>query len=291
MKFGVFSVSMPEYDLEETVKALGELGYDGVEWRVQNMPAQKPENIPFDRRYWIYNRSTIDLPRVVELAQPVRTLCEKYGIEIFGLTSYLTPDRKEDIEQVLKAAQIMGTKQVRVFTPGYSDDPGHRPYPELFEETVAHTAALEPLARQYGVKIVFEIHMDNLLASPSAAMRLVSRFDPRYIGIIYDPGNMVYEGFENYQKSFELLGDYIAHVHVKNALLAEDGRDDLGALRWKREWAPLKEGMADLSLFFKVLKASGYDGTVSVEDFSNEETTYDKLKNNLAYLKALEEHA
>lgn len=33
MKYGVFSVSMPEYDPEETLKVLKELGYDGVEWR------------------------------------------------------------------------------------------------------------------------------------------------------------------------------------------------------------------------------------------------------------------
>ena len=37
-------------------------------------------------------------------------------------------------------------------------------------------------------------------------------FDPAHIGLIFDPGNMVNEGFEDYQKSFELLGDYIAHI-------------------------------------------------------------------------------
>ena len=34
MKYGVFTVSMPEYDVEETAKILSDLGYDGVEWRV-----------------------------------------------------------------------------------------------------------------------------------------------------------------------------------------------------------------------------------------------------------------
>ena len=32
MKFGVFSVSMPEYGIEESVRLLKELGYDGVEF-------------------------------------------------------------------------------------------------------------------------------------------------------------------------------------------------------------------------------------------------------------------
>ena len=34
MKFGVFSVSMPEYSPEKSIELLKELGYDGVEWRV-----------------------------------------------------------------------------------------------------------------------------------------------------------------------------------------------------------------------------------------------------------------
>ncbi len=34
LKFGVFSVSMPEYSPEKSVELLKELGYRGVEWRV-----------------------------------------------------------------------------------------------------------------------------------------------------------------------------------------------------------------------------------------------------------------
>lgn len=33
----------------------------------------------------------------------------------------------------------------------------------------------------------------------------------------------------------------------------------------------------------------GYDGTVSIEDFSNEEETKVKLENNLAYMKGMAE--
>ena len=56
MKFGVFSVSMPEYGIEESVRLLKELGYDGVEWRVAEMPEKEPENVPFALRYWACNK-------------------------------------------------------------------------------------------------------------------------------------------------------------------------------------------------------------------------------------------
>lgn len=284
MKFGVFSVSMPEYGIEESLQILSELGYDGVEWRVAEIPAEEPKEIPFAGRYWVYNKSTVDINTIVEKAEELKALCDQYGIEVFSLTSYLPPSEIEKIEQVLKAAQIMGCPKIRVFPPQYDEKTN---YNEAFSAMRQNAEELEKLARQYGVKIIFEIHMDNLLASPSSARRMLEGLDPNCLGLIFDPGNMVNEGFENYKKSLDMLGDYVAHVHVKNGILERDGVDELGAAKWKRVWTPLKEGMADLKKFFQVLQASGYDGTVCIEDFSNEESTYDKLKHNLEYLRQL----
>ncbi|MCI8622767.1 MAG: sugar phosphate isomerase/epimerase [Provencibacterium sp.] len=286
MKYGVFSVSMPEYDIAETVALLKEVGYDGVEWRVNQIPKEVPENIPFEGRYWINCRSTLDITRIGEEAKRAKALCDEAGIEIFSLTSYLTPDKTEEIESILKAAQSIGCGMMRVFTPNF---PVKENYRRLFDETLSHTRTLEGLAKKYGVKIVYELHGDNILASPSSAYRMVSGFDPNYIGVIFDPGNMVYEGNENYRKGFELLGDHLAHVHVKNSLWQENGRDELGSKKWKRCWAPLWDGQADLHELFKIMKETGYSGKVSVEDFSNETSTRDKLIQNLAYIKKLEE--
>ena len=43
-------------------------------------------------------------------------------------------------------------------------------------------------------------------------------------------------------------------------------------------------GSADLKKLFRVMKEMNYQGNISVEDFSNEESTYDKLRHNLEYL-------
>lgn len=288
MKFGVFSVSMPEYGIEETVKLLAELGYDGVEWRVQTLPKEKPAEIPFENRYWVYNKSTLDIATLSDTVSDVKALCDRYGIEIIGLTTYLQPNQPEEVEKVLKAARKIGCRQIRVFPPAYDEK---EDYTELFTKTVQQVKKLEELAKAYDTKIVMEIHMNTLISSPSAAYRLLCQSDPRYIGVIFDPGNMVNEGFENYKKSFELLGDYIAHVHVKNGRMVEDGVDELGAMKWKWTWTPLKKGMADLKKLFAVMKEKGYDGTVCIEDFSNEENTHDKLKHNLEYLRQLKDSA
>lgn len=291
MKFGVFSVSMPEYDIEETVQRLKELGYTGVEWRVNTIPDKKPDEIPYDYRYWVYNKSTLDLNNIEEEAKRAKALCDEAGLEVFGLTTYLATSDLEQLSRVFHAAQSIDCHQVRVGLVPYDPAKADAPYPVLFERMRDDLKKIDALAAETGVKAVLEIHMDTMISSPSAAYRALEGFDPNHIGLIFDPGNMVNEGFEDYQKSFELLGKYIAHIHIKNGILAEDGEDELGAKKWKRVWTPLDKGMADLKRLFCVAHKMGYDGTFSVEDFSNDYSTDEKLVKDIEYLHKLEKFA
>jgi sugar phosphate isomerase/epimerase len=160
-----------------------------------------------------------------------------------------------------------------------------RPYWEQFEGFREYLRQAEPMLRKHGVKLLIETHHGMLVSSASSALRLLEGFDPDYFGVIYDPGNMVYEGYENYQLGFEMLGKYLAHVHVKNAALVPDGEDAFGATVYKKEWMPLHKGAANLFALIQALKKVGYDGVISVEDFSDEKPTREKLEENLAYLK------
>ncbi|MCX7842564.1 MAG: sugar phosphate isomerase/epimerase [Clostridia bacterium] len=285
MILGVFTVCMPEYDISETVKVIKELGYDGVEWRVSTpAPQDKREDYTYETRYWCYNKSTLDIGSIEAEAEKAKALCDEYGIKLYSLTTYLKPCDVQDIEKVLKAAAKINCPNIRVFSPNYDEKEGYR---VLFDRTVEETKVLEKLAQKYGVRINFEIHMGNIIPSASAAYRFASHFDPKHIGIIFDPGNMVHEGFENYRLGLELLGDYLAYVHVKNAVWSMEYSSEEGAEKWKPKWSPLKKGYADLKKLFEVLKDLGYNGYVSLEDFTNEVDTYSKLKNNAEYLRAL----
>jgi len=287
MKFGVFSVSTPEFSVEDTVKTLAEIGYDSVEWRVYEPADEKNKNCSFGGRYWEYNLSTLDVNNIENEALNAKKLCDKYGLEIASLTTYLTPWQVDELKHVLSAARSIGCKLVRVGAPSYNADGNTASYPILFEDARKQYKKLESIAREYGIKIMTEIHMNNLLASPSAAYRMLEGLDPNYVGVIFDPGNMVSEGFEDYRKSFELLGDYIAHVHIKNAAMVQTGTDGFGSATWSMSQMPLWRGTADLARLFRIMNEYGYDGSVCVEDFSDEENTLDKLKHNLEYIKKL----
>ena len=285
MKFSVFTVGTPDYNLEETVIKLKEFGYDGVEWRVANGITEEPNPIPpRDGWYWSYNKSTVDLDTIEEKAEEVKNICDKHGVEICALASYLGTSDADKVERVLRAAVKMGCPKIRVNVPGYQGDIN---YNELFNKTVDEIKVLEQLAKKYSVKINFEIHMGNIIPSASAAYRLVSNFDSNYIGIIHDAGNMVFEGFEQYKMGIELLGDYLDHIHIKNARWVIKETTPDGEENWVAEWSPLRKGQAKLRNLIDALKMVGYQGYLSFEDFSNEQSTDEKLKNNITYIKEM----
>ena len=284
MQLSVFTVSTPEYDITEVVKVLKELGFDGIEWRVSDPAMDKSDDYSFETRYWYNNLSTIDVKKIDEVAAEIKNICDKSELKIFALSTGLEAWETEDIERVMKAANTMNCRNIRVIAPWYD---GKESYVELFNKTVEQTKILEKLAEKYDVRICFETHMGNIIPSASAAYRLVSNFNPKYIGVIFDPGNMVFEGFENYRLGIELLGEYLSHIHLKNAVWELKETTGDGVNVWKQTWVPLNKGYADIKKLVKVLKDTGYEGFMSLEDFTNETDTYTKLKNCIDFLKSI----
>ena len=280
MRLGVFSVSMPEYDPAQTVRLLAQAGFDAVEWRMTApTPEERGPGYSHDRRYWSNNRSTLDWDRPAEALAEAKALCDEAGIAISAIGGYRQAEDYNGVVRCIAAAGAVGCKKLRVAMPKYGGEPG---YTALFEKTRAQLQRLAQPAAEHGVKLLLENHMDTIIPSVSAAQRLVDGFSPEVVGVIVDPGNMVYEGYERYRMGFELLGPHLAHVHVKNARWV---RDDAG--KWRAEFCPMDAGIADIPDFLAQLRAFGYDGDVSVEDFSNEDETAAKLQKLHAMLRPL----
>lgn len=280
MQFAVFTVMMPEYEPEEAVSLLREVGYQGVEWRVTHR-AVTPGSPP---SYWQNNRCTIDIGTVDAQAADLARLTRDAGLAVPALGTYMPMTERDAIERAMRAARELGCPRIRVSPPRYDRSIG---YSRLFAEALAGYIDVERLARSYGVQVCLEIHMGNICSSPSLAHRLVSHFDPRYIGVILDPGNMVYEGYEDWRMGMELLGPYLAHVHLKNSQWQCVGAKPTGEANWQPSAAAIDQGIVDVRQFIADLRAVGYDGWCSFEDFSDSGSTRDKLARNLAYVKAL----
>lgn len=298
MKYSVFTVSTPEYTVDDTISLLTQLGYDGVEWRVSApAPATIPRPYDYSGRYWSFNKSTLDIDNILEIASEISKKCKLSNLEILSLTTYLTPSDKNKILNVVKAADIIGCRNVRVNVPRYDSKAG---YASLLNESIQNMKEILNNIKDMGVRINFETHHGNIAPSASSMYRFVSNFDPEYVGVIYDPGNMVHEGYENYEMGLEILGDYLAYIHVKNAVwqqslattpsteefaLNNDKWNERWNIEWNVQWCPMNKGCANIKKLAEALKKSGYRRYVSVEDFSNEKDTITKLIDNLKYLK------
>jgi len=278
-KYAVFTVMCPEYDLEQTASLASSLGFDGLEWRVTK---KAPEPIT-EFSYWGANRSTVDIDDVYTDLARARKIADGHGLAMPILGTYMKCDELEVVEAAMRAAAAVGCPKLRVGPPGYD---GSRPYQELFDQALRDFEKVTELAHRHEVQACIEMHMGNITPSAGLAHRLASHFDPAQIGVIFDPGNMVVEGFENYQMGLELLGPYLSHVHAKNCMWVKTGEEN-GVVKWESRMAAVKQGQADWTAIVAALKKVGYDGWLSFEDFSEGETKI-KLSQALAYLKALE---
>lgn len=277
MNLAVFSVSLPDWTPEEAVRNLAELGYDGVEWRITD---DAPRATP---GFWQGNRCTFPLSSFIEEAPRIRALTEDAGLAIPAVASYVKAGDLEHVDRVLRGTAALGAPMVRIQVPHYDGQVSSIP---LWEQARRDYRDVEKIARSHGVKALVEIHHETIVPSASAARRFLDGFDPEAVGVIYDPGNMVWEGHEQHRLGLETLGPYLAHVHAKNSAWRQSGRRADGSLAWQATWAPLDAGIVDLPQLFATLRQVGYDGWVSVEDFTTERPLTDRVRENLRYLRA-----
>lgn len=287
MKFAIFTVSTPEWTPQQAVGELKAAGYDGVEWRVTDDPlmsgsgrtvAGHGPNIGF----WQGNRCTLSLAALIEDAPRIRAMTAAAGLEMPSVGTYVSCEEPELVEHAMKGVRALGAPALRVRVPNYD---GIVPYLPLRERALGQYRDVEALAKQYGLKALIEMHMNNILPSASACAAFVRGFDPRHVGIIYDCGNMVFEGYEQYRLGLEVLGPYLAHVHIKSAKWEAVGLRDDGSTEWRASFAALKSGAVDVRRLMDALHAVGYDGWIAFEDFSTDVLLAERIRDNLAYVR------
>ncbi|MFN3982817.1 MAG: sugar phosphate isomerase/epimerase family protein [Caldilinea sp.] len=273
MKYGVFTVMLPDLTPEEAAPALKDAGYDGVEWRVTTVPDAVKDESP---SFWRNNFCTFAPTQ--QDALRARVVAEAAGLAIPNLGTYINVGDLAAVENAMQFAVTAGAPSIRVGV-ARNDEPGD--FQAIFERSAGFLADVQALSQRYGVKALIEMHHGTISASASAARRLVERFDPAHIGVIHDCGNMVFEGFEEYRRGLEILGPHLGHVHVKNAAFDRPAEGGV----WKGRWAPLRDGVVDFAALFAALRAVSYDGWVVVEDFSQAYDSRTALSENLAFLR------
>jgi sugar phosphate isomerase/epimerase len=275
MKIAVCTVSLPEWTPEQAVAEVAALGFDGIEWRVADDPPT--DDAP---GFWRGNRCTWPASSFEQDAPRIRELTRAAGLDTPAIGPYARCDDLDAVERLMRGAAAAGVPRMRVQVGA----PGPEGYRATFARRREEYRAVAELAVRHGVQALLELHHQSLVSSASAAVRFLDGMNPRAVGVIHDIGNMVREGYEFDPWSVEILGEYLAHVHVKNAVLQPAPGS---SPPWTWQWAPMRSGAAPLQRLFDALAGVGYAGWVSMEDFSTETPLRERLRDGLDYVREL----
>ena len=280
MKLSLTSVMLPRWDLKTTFKKLEKHGYEGIELRCRyNDPNA-------ELSYWGRHLTDVSPDNILDKAAQIRDLSNETGVRVCTLASNFTYDKTEIIEKIFKGARAIDSDNPPLIRVGAQHHDRQAPYIPQFLKARVGFADLVEIARDYGVKIIYEIHVGTIAVSASRTIALLENFDPNHIGAIWDVPNMIRVGLEDSKMGLELLGPYLAHVHIGNATPVQTQRDETGSMKWQWDFSDLREGMADIPQIIQDLKDVGYRGYISLEEFGPGDDE-EKISSQGNYLKSL----
>jgi sugar phosphate isomerase/epimerase len=193
-----------------------------------------------------------------ELSPDVHELPDLNGINVTCVG--FTPDDTNTVEpgRAVETAEALNASSVRFCGAGMAG----RSFQAAYDATLHTSEAYAEASRRRGVRALLHQRWGTVTASASQMYRVLEHFDPGEVGCIYDPGSMTIEGLEEYRIGLEILGGYVADVHVASTRHFPSAHGTV----WEWEWAPLSDGLLDLQRLVRALLRSGYNGWLTLAD-------------------------
>jgi sugar phosphate isomerase/epimerase len=283
MKFGCFNVVVPDRDAAATVALLAQLGYDGIEWRLR---LTKPGTAGQPPSFWGNFIDPIGPRDLTRRAPELKKLCADAGIASFSVAGYLQMGERDELAAACEGCAALGARALRLWSPPYERGKAQNAR-EVWRRAADDLPWAVAVAAPFGVRLLFETHQGTITPGVSACLRLLDGQPPERVGVIFDPGNMLNEGRENWRLGLELLGPYLSHVHYKNNRAEIRERRPDGTAVWDLSACPPADGLVDWREVLGDLRAVGYDGWISNENFEPGIDPESKLRRDLAYIKKL----
>lgn len=186
--------------------------------------------------------------------EEMRSLKESFAADNLTITDIASglwirdnaPEKAEEGKLLVQKAGYVGAKAIRVFLGGTGHD----------KEIGEALAALCDIAKPGGIEIWAELHSEYSTGKSMKRIDAIAKRDN--LRFIWDVMHSIEYG-EALEETWELLGDRIAHIHVK------DGFDTLEAGSRQFRHTALGEGAIPLNSLFDLLENVHYDGYVSLE--------------------------
>ncbi|HCS74975.1 MAG TPA: xylulose 5-phosphate 3-epimerase [Clostridiales bacterium] len=253
MKKGIGIWAFAEPSLEKCFALAQKYGYDGVELALDE-------------------KGDINLNSAREDMEKVRSLADKYGLELYSVATGLywsysltasdaaVREKAEAIvRKQLDLAYWLGCDTILVI-PGMVAGlaPGGEvvPYDVVYERALEAIKRLAPYAEKRKVIIGLENVWNKFLLSPNEMRDFIDEIDNPYVGAYFDVGNVILNGYP--EQWISILGNRISKVHFK------DYRRSVGTLDG---FVDILSGDVDYPAVMKALEDIGYDDWVTAEVF------------------------
>ena len=215
----------------------------------------------------------------------IKKLAEDKGINFSGVTTYyrigmIGKEKESNLEGIrksLRLAGILNAPYLRISAP-----PGEmiieHGYEKIRERIREDLLFLEEEGGNLEVTLTMEQHGYTACSSAGQIVDCFRGLNLRWVGVVYDPGNTLFEGYERPEVQIEMLYPLIRNVHVKNALFKGGKLTEAGGIPF--EPARIDNGALDWGKIIKYLKRKGYSGFFTLEDFSPFSTLEEKVAYN-----------
>jgi sugar phosphate isomerase/epimerase len=237
-KVGGFTKPLQDLSFEDTARAAGEIGWDGIELALRPGGHVLPERVEED------------LPKIVSALRARGQEILVIATDILGVGPL--PER------VLRAAARAG---VRLYRTGYFRYRQGQSIPKQLAEIRPQLTDLAALNAELGVTGLMQNHSGNGYVGSAVwdLHALLEHIDPRQLGVHFDIGHATVEAGLSWPTNFALVQDRVGAVIVKDFV-------------WKRtpgqagapEWCPIGQGMVN-PRFFTLLRSSSFTGPLTMQ--------------------------
>ena len=207
------------------------------------------------RKAWGNNVLQLDDGQVAEL----REACSRRSIRVSCIGSPVGKSPIEepigpvlsDLSRILEIAEALDTALVRVFSfypPEGADQANY------VDESIARLSQMADMTAERGIRLLLENEGGLVGDTPERCLALLKGVDSPGLSFVWDTGNFPHSGVAHaFDRGWPLLGDRIACVQVKDAIVADSTITVAG------------DGDGQIPELLAALRESGYRGFLALE--------------------------
>lgn len=171
---------------------------------------------------------------------------DRFGQQEEGVEAHFTK-----LDRVISIANQLAAPRIRIFSFWREKEPQR-----YAGEIASHLRRAADVAQRSGVLLLLENEPSCNGGFADEVAGLVRQIDHPSLKALWDPGNEAWGGREAFPAGYTQLKGLLAHVHLKDAYIAADG---------KPRCVPLGSGAVPWIEHFRALESDGYAGLFTLE--------------------------